>query len=137
MRAIVVSRNGGPEVLEPAEREDPVPGPGEVLVDVAASGVNYIDVYFRKGTYPQPTPFVPGLEGAGTVAAVGEGVTDVAPGDRVAWHNVQGSYAQRAAIPADQAVPVPGGVSLEDAAASLLQGMTAHYLTHSTYAVQP
>ncbi|GLW65453.1 quinone oxidoreductase [Actinomadura rubrobrunea] len=137
MRAIVVNRNGGPEVLEFTEREDPAPGPGEVLIDLAASGVNYIDVYFRTGSYPQPTPYVPGVEGAGTVAAVGEGVTGVAPGDRVAWQGVQGSYAQRAAVPADKVVPVPDDVSLEDAAASLLQGMTAHYLTHSTYAVQP
>ncbi|GAA4086482.1 MULTISPECIES: quinone oxidoreductase family protein [Actinomadura] len=137
MRAIVVNRNGGPEVLEPAEREDPVPGPGEVLIDLAASGVNYIDVYFRTGAYKQATPFVPGQEGAGTVAAVGEGVTGVAPGDRVAWQGVLGSYAQRAVVPADQTVPVPDDLSLEDAAASLLQGMTAHYLTHSTYAVRP
>ncbi|GLZ13534.1 quinone oxidoreductase [Actinomadura sp. NBRC 104425] len=137
MRAIVVSRHGGPEVLEPVEREDPVPGPGEVLIDLAASGVNYIDVYFRTGAYKQAPPFVPGQEGAGTVAAVGEGVTGVAPGDRVAWQGVLGSYAQRAVVPADRTVPVPDGLSLEDAAASLLQGMTAHYLTHSTYAVRP
>ncbi|MBX6770046.1 MAG: quinone oxidoreductase [Actinomadura rubrobrunea] len=137
MRAIVVNRHGGPEVLEFTEREDPAPGPGEVLIDLAAGGVNYIDVYFRTGAYPQPTPYVPGVEGAGTVAAVGEGVTGVAPGDRVAWQGVQGSYAQRAVVPADKVVPVPDGVSLEDAAASLLQGMTAHYLTHSAYAVRP
>jgi NADPH:quinone reductase len=137
MRAIVISRNGGPEVLELAECEDPVPEPGEVLIDLAASGVNYIDVYYRTGAYPQPTPFVPGVEGAGTVAAVGAGVTGVSAGDRVAWQGVQGGYAQRAVVPADRTVPVPDGVSLEDAAASLLQGMTAHYLTHSTYAVQP
>jgi NADPH2:quinone reductase len=137
MRAIVVGRHGGPEVLEPVEREDPVPGPGEVLIDLAASGVNYIDVYFRTGAYKQAPPFVPGMEGAGTVAAVGEGVTGVAPGDRVAWQGVLGSYAQRAVVPADRTVPVPDGLSLEDAAASLLQGMTAHYLTHSTYAVGP
>ncbi|GAA4149747.1 quinone oxidoreductase [Actinomadura keratinilytica] len=137
MRAIVVGRHGGPEVLEPVEREDPVPGPGEVLIDLAASGVNYIDVYFRTGAYKQAPPFAPGMEGAGTVAAVGEGVTGVAPGDRVAWQGVLGSYAQRAVVPADRTVPVPDGLSLEDAAASLLQGMTAHYLTHSTYAVGP
>ncbi|MFI0449488.1 quinone oxidoreductase family protein [Actinomadura sp. 6N118] len=136
MRAIVVESPGGPEVLTLAEREDPVPGPGEVLIDIAASGVNFIDIYFRTGAYPQPTPYVPGVEGAGTVAAVGDGVTEFAVGDRVAWANVPGSYAERAAVPADKVVPVPDGVSLEDAAAALLQGMTAHYLTRSTYEVK-
>jgi NADPH2:quinone reductase len=137
MRAIVISRNGGPEVLEPAERDDPVPGPGEVLIDIAASGVNFVDIYQRTGLYPQETPFVPGVEGAGTVAAVGEGVTEFSAGDRVGWAQVPGGYAQRAVIPAARVVPVPDAVSAEDAAALLLQGMTAHYLLHSTYAVQP
>ncbi|GLZ02802.1 quinone oxidoreductase [Actinomadura sp. NBRC 104412] len=137
MRAIVVSRNGGPEVLEATEREDPVPGPGEVLIELAASGVNYIDVYFRTGAYPQPTPYVPGVEGAGTVAALGEGVTDFSVGDRVAWVNVPGSYAQYAAVPADLVVPVPDEVDLQVAAASLLQGVTAEYLTRSTDQVRP
>ena len=109
MRAIVVSESGGPEVLVPGERPDPVPGPGEALVDVAASGVNFIDVYYRTGAYAQPLPYVPGVEGAGTVAAVGEGVGDVAVGDRVAWSNVQGSYAQKAVVPVDKVVPVPDG----------------------------
>ncbi|MFD0687762.1 quinone oxidoreductase family protein [Actinomadura fibrosa] len=137
MRAIVITENGGPEVLKPAERPDPEPGPGEVLVDIAAIGVNYIDVYFRTGAYARPLPFVPGLEAAGTVAALGEGVRDVAVGDRVASVSVPGAYAQRAAVPAADLVPVPDGVGFEDAAAALLQGMTAHYLTMSTYAVQP
>ncbi|WP_395104250.1 quinone oxidoreductase family protein [Actinomadura sp. SCN-SB] len=137
MRAIVVSRNGGPEVLEATEREDPVPGPGEVLIELAASGVNYIDVYFRTGAYPQPMPYVPGVEGAGTVAALGEGVTGFSVGDRVAWVNVPGSYAQYAAVPADVVVPVPDELDLEVAAASLLQGITAEYLTRSTYEVKP
>jgi NADPH2:quinone reductase len=137
MRAIVISRNGGPEVLEPAEWDDPVPGPGEVLIDIVASGVNFVDTYFRTGLYPQATPYVPGVEGGGTVAAVGEGVTEFAVGDRVGWAQVPGSYAARAVIPADRVVPVPDGVSAEDAAAALLQGMTAHYLLHSTYHVQP
>ncbi|HEU5028493.1 MAG TPA: quinone oxidoreductase [Spirillospora sp.] len=137
MRAIVVSASGGPEVLVPGERPDPVPGPGEVLVDVAASGVNFIDVYYRTGAYAQSLPYVPGVEGAGTVAAVGEGVGGVAVGDRVAWSNVQGSYAERAVVPADKAVPVPDGVGLDDAAAALLQGMTAHYLTRSVHEVKP
>ncbi|MEV0663392.1 quinone oxidoreductase family protein [Actinomadura luteofluorescens] len=136
MRAIVITRPGGPEVLEASERPDPEPGPGEVLIDVAAAGINFIDVYYRTGTYPQETPYTPGVEAAGTVAAVGEGVREFSAGDRVAWANVQGGYAERAVVPADKVVPVPGGVGLEDAAASLLQGMTAHYLTRSTYPVR-
>lgn len=136
MRAIVVSANGGPEVLAAAERPDPVPGAGEVLVDVAASGVNFIDVYFRTGAYAQPLPYTPGVEGAGTVAAVGDGVAEFSVGDRVAWANVQGSYAGRAVVPADKVVPVPAGVSLDDAAAALLQGLTAHYLTRSVHEVK-
>ncbi|GAA4372761.1 quinone oxidoreductase [Actinomadura sp. NPDC048032] len=136
MRAIVITRTGGPEVLEASERPDPVPGPGEVLIDVAAAGVNFIDVYYRTGAYPQETPYTPGVEAAGTVAAVGEGVREFSAGDRVAWANVQGGYAEKAVVPADKVVPVPGGVGLEDAAASLLQGMTAHYLTRSTYPVR-
>src|SRR5918992_517057 len=137
MRAIVVSENGGSEVLKATETEDPTPGPGDVLIDIAASGVNFIDVYLRTGLYPQPTPYVPGVEGAGTVAAVGADVTEVAVGDRVAWAQVPGSYAERAVIPAAKVVPVPEGVSAEQAAGSLLQGMTAHYLLTSTYAVRP
>ncbi|NDU74625.1 zinc-binding dehydrogenase [Actinomadura sp. DSM 109109] len=136
MRAIVITRTGGPEVLEASERPVPEPGPGEVLIDVAAAGINFIDVYFRTGAYPQETPYTPGVEAAGTVAAVGEGVGNLSVGDRVAWSNVQGAYAEKAVVPADRVVPVPAGVSLEDAAASLLQGMTAHYLTKSTYPVQ-
>ncbi|WP_396453761.1 quinone oxidoreductase family protein [Actinomadura sp.] len=136
MRAIVVTENGGPEVLKEAERPAPEPGPGEVLIDVAAAGVNFIDVYFRMGRYPQDLPYTPGVEAAGTVAAVGDGVREFSVGDRVAWVNVQGAYAEKAAIPADKVVPVPDGVGLDDAAASLLQGMTAHYLTRSTYPVQ-
>lgn len=137
MRAIVVSRHGGPEVLEPAEVADPQPGPGQVVVDVAASGVNFIDVYHRSGAYPGEPPFTPGVEGAGTVSAIGEGVTSVGVGDRAAWVMVRGSYAGRAAVPADRVVPIPDGLPAEDAAAALLQGMTAHYLTHATYPVQP
>ncbi|MES9537770.1 quinone oxidoreductase [Spirillospora sp. NPDC049024] len=136
MRAIVITRSGGPEVLEASERPAPEPGPGEVLIDVAAAGVNFIDVYYRTGAYPQETPYTPGVEAAGTVAAVGEGVREFSVGDRVAWANVQGGYAEKAVVPADKVVPVPDGVELEDAAASLLQGMTAHYLTRSTYPVQ-
>ncbi|MEU7896355.1 quinone oxidoreductase [Nonomuraea sp. NPDC049152] len=136
MHAIVINAQGGPEVLEYAEHPDPVPGPGEVLIDVAASGVNFIDVYHRTGTYPLDLPSPIGSEGAGTVAAVGEGVEDLAVGDTVAWVNVLGSYAEKAVVPASRVVPVPAGVSAELAAASLLQGMTAHFLTHSVYEVK-
>ncbi len=137
MRAIVVSTPGDSSALEYAERPDPVPGPGEVLVQVAASGVNFIDVYHRQGRYPLPLPFVPGSEGAGTVIATGDGVTDLVVGDAVGWASVLGSYATRAVIPASMAVPLPRGLSPELAAAVLLQGLTAHYLTHSTYAIRP
>jgi NADPH2:quinone reductase len=137
MRAIVISQNGGSEVLKATETDDPTPGAGDVLIDIAASGVNFIDVYFRTGLYPQPTPYVPGVEGAGTVAAVGADVTEVAVGDRVAWAQVPGSYAERAVVPAARVVPVPDGVPAKQAAGVLLQGMTAHYLLTSTYAVQP
>ncbi|MGH3344076.1 MAG: quinone oxidoreductase family protein [Carbonactinosporaceae bacterium] len=137
MHSVVVTRPGGPEVLELTDGEAPSPGPGEVLVAVAASGVNFIDVYRRTGIYPVPTPFVAGSEGAGTVTEVGPGVAEIAPGDRVAWATVAGSYADQAVVPAEQAVPVPDGVPTETAAAIMLQGMTAHYLTHDTHRVQP
>jgi NADPH2:quinone reductase len=137
MRAIVISQNGGSEVLKATETDDPAPGAGDVLIDIAASGVNFIDVYFRTGLYPQPTPYVPGVEGAGTVAAVGADVTEVAVGDRVAWAQVPGSYAERAVVPAARVVPVPDAVPAKQAAGVLLQGMTAHYLLTATYAVQP
>ena len=137
LRAVLVRQNGGPEVLEPTEVDPPEAGPGSLVVDVAAAGVNFIDTYQREGRYPVPTPFVPGLEGAGTVRAVGDGVTEIQVGDRVAWVHVPGSYAEQALIPADLAVPIPDGVSDEFAAALLLQGITAHYLATSTYPVQP
>jgi NADPH2:quinone reductase len=136
MRAIVVTENGGPEVLRPADHEDPQPGPGEIAFDVAASGVNFRDVYERTGAYPAPLPFIPGLEAAGRVSAVGAGVTDVQVGDVVASADVAGSYAQRAKVAADRVVPV-GDAGTDQAAAVLLQGMTAHYLTHSTYPISP
>ncbi|MEU4535177.1 quinone oxidoreductase [Streptosporangium sp. NPDC023825] len=137
MRAIVVSATGGPEVLTYTDdHPDPQLNPGDVLVDVAASGVNFIDVYHRIGRYPLSLPFVPGDEGAGTVAAVGEDVRDVAVGDTVAWANVPGSYASRVTVPASKLLAVPEGVSAEIAAAVTLQGLTAHYLTHSTYEVK-
>lgn len=136
MRAIVIAAHGGPEVLEYAEHPDPVPGDGEVVVDVAASGVNFIDIYHRSGAYPLALPSPIGSEGAGVVSAVGPGVTDVAVGDTVAWAGVLGSYAEKAVVPAGRLVPVPGDVPAELAAATMLQGMTAHYLTHSTYPVR-
>ncbi|MEV8632672.1 quinone oxidoreductase [Streptosporangium sp. NPDC051023] len=138
MRAIVVSATGGPEVLTYTDQQpDPEPNPGEVLIDVAASGVNFIDVYHRLGRYPLSLPFVPGNEGAGTVAAVGEDVVGVSVGDTVAWSGVMGSYASRAVVPASQLLAVPEGIAAEVAAAVILQGLTAHYLTHSTYQVKP
>jgi NADPH:quinone reductase len=134
MRAVMVHENGGPEVLTTEDVPSPDPGPGELLVDVAAAGVNFIDVYYRTGAYPMPTPFVVGTEGAGVVSAVGAGVTDHAAGDHVAWAMVPGAgYAEKVIVPAARAVPVPAGIDLETAGAILLQGMTAHYLTRSTY----
>ncbi|GAA0235749.1 quinone oxidoreductase [Saccharothrix mutabilis subsp. mutabilis] len=135
-KAVVVRATGGPEVLEFGEVEARAPGSGELLVDVAAAGVNFIDTYHREGRYPLPVPFGIGLEGAGRVAAVGPDVTGVAVGDRVAWAHAQGSYAEQAVVPAAAAVPVPDGVADETAAALMLQGMTAHYLVASTYPVR-
>ncbi|GAA3425589.1 quinone oxidoreductase family protein [Streptosporangium sandarakinum] len=137
MHAIVVRATGGPEALTYTEHPDPVPNPGEALVDVAAAGVNFIDVYHRMGRYPLSLPFVLGGEGAGTVTAVGEDVEGVSAGDTVAWSNVMGSYAEKVAVPVSRLVRVPEGVSAEVAAAVTLQGLTAHYLTHSVYEVKP
>jgi len=134
--AVQIRQTGGPEVLEVGEIEIGDPGPGELLVDVAASGVNYIDTYQRSGIYTLDLPATLGQEGAGTVRAIGEGVTGFAVGDRVAWQGVLGAYAQQALIPARVAVPVPDGVEIETAAATMLQGVTAHYLVRSTYQVQ-
>lgn len=136
MRAVQVRETGGPEVLQLADVPDPSPGKGEVVVDVAAAGVNYIDTYHRGGMYPMQTPFVPGMEGAGTIREVGDGVSGLAVGDAVGWSSVLGSYAERVAAPADKLIPLPDGVDLQIGAAVLLQGLTAHYLTASTYPVQ-
>ena len=138
MRAIVVKELGGHEVLTVAERDDPTAGPGQLVVRVAAVGVNFMDVYQRTGVgnYKTPTPYTPGAEGAGTVLAVGEGVTDFAVGDHVAWAAGPGSYAEQVALPARNAVPVPPSIDLKIAAAVILQGMTAHYLCNSTFPVQ-
>jgi NADPH2:quinone reductase len=138
MRAVIGSQHGGPEVLQIGEVAPPEPGPGQLLVDVAAAGVNYMDIYQREGRPPYASaalPYVPGAEGAGTVAALGPGVSDFAVGDRVAWTQVSGSYAEQVAVPVALAVPVPEGMDLSVAAAVMLQGMTAHYLCHSTYPV--
>jgi NADPH2:quinone reductase len=137
VRAIQISETGGPEVLKLAELPAPEPGPGEVVVEVGAAGVNYIDTYHRGGVYPMDLPFVPGLEGAGRVTALGAGVTDLAVGDRVAWSDTLGTYAEAVAVPAAKAVPVPEGVSDELAVGALLQGMTAWFLVGTTYPVQP
>ncbi|MGW6395690.1 quinone oxidoreductase family protein [Streptomyces sp. NPDC055103] len=136
MKAIQVSKAGGPDVLELVRLPRPSPSAGEALVRLAAAGVNYVDVYLRSGLYPQEVPFIPGQEGAGTVVEVGPGVREVAVGDVVAWANLSGSYAEYALLSADRLVPVPDGVAPETAAATLLQGMTAHYLCHDTYPVR-
>jgi NADPH2:quinone reductase len=133
MRAIHATHAGGPEVLSVVELPDPEPGPGEVVAEVGAAGVNFIDTYKRGGVYPMSFPHVPGAEGAGTVVAVGEGVTGLAVGDRIAWADAPGSYAERVVVPADVALPVPDELDLQTAAALPLQGMTAHYLVASTF----
>jgi NADPH:quinone reductase len=135
IHAVVVTANGGPEVLEVQTRPVPELGPAQLMVEVAASGVNFIDVYRRQGVYPVPTPFVLGSECAGRVLAVGAEVADFAPGDIVATAAADGTHATAALVDAAQAVPVPAAVSPEQAAAVMLQGMTAHYLVNSTYAV--
>src|SRR4051794_22414926 len=136
MRAVIVAENGPVEVLTVQQRPRPEPGPGELLVRVAASGVNFIDVYRREGRYPTPVPFVLGAECAGTVIATGAGVTEFGEGDVVASADAIGSHAEYALVPAEKAVPVPAGLDPQLAAAAMLQGMTAHYLVNSTYAVR-
>jgi NADPH2:quinone reductase len=134
MKAIRVHNLGGPEVLTWEDVPDPVPGEGQALVRVEAAGVNFIDAYFRSGLYKGPAlPFVLGQEAAGTVAALGPGVTEVAVGDRVAYTGAHGSYAELAAVPASRLVKLPDGVSAREGAAAMLQGMTAHYLTFTTF----
>lgn len=135
--SVFVSEPGDRSVLQVREHDLPDPAEGEVQVEVGAAGVNFIDVYKRQGVYPVPTPFVLGEEGAGTVTAVGAGVTDVAVGDRVAWCQSAGSESTLVNKPAHLVVPVPDAVDLEVAAATMLQGLTAHYLVTSTYAVKP
>ncbi|WP_285726353.1 quinone oxidoreductase family protein [Psychromicrobium xiongbiense] len=137
MKAIVATTHGGPEVLHLDEVATPIPGPGELLIQVAAAGVNFIETYQREGIYPTPLPFTPGAEAAGIVVTVGEGVEGFAPGDRVATAEASKTYAEYALIPQDKALPVPDGLDLTTAAALPLQGMTAHYLMNSTFPVQP
>jgi NADPH2:quinone reductase len=137
MKAIVVDKPGGPEVLAYRESPDPIPGPHQLLVRVAAAGVNFIDIYQREGLYTMPLPYTPGLEGAGVVVDVGTSVATFAPGDQVAWAGMLGSYAEMIALDADAAVAIPEGVSLEHAAQAMLQGMTAHYLVTSVWEIQP
>ncbi|MEV0219938.1 quinone oxidoreductase [Streptomyces sp. NPDC050704] len=135
MRALHVTEPGGPTALTPTDLPEPSPLPGQAVVRNAAIGLNFIDVYYRNGTYPAPYPLVPGQEAAGVVTAVGEGVEGIAPGDRVAYATQLGAYAEYTAVPAAKLVPVPEAVSLKDAAAVLLQGLAAHYLSHTTHPV--
>ncbi len=136
MKAIQVKQSGGPEAMELVELPVPQPKANEAVVKLAASGVNFIDIYHREGRYKVLLPFVLGQEGAGQVVAVGADVTSVKNGDRVAWCGLLGGYAEYTAVPADRLVPVPVGVSDQQAAAAMLQGMTAHYLSHSTYSLK-
>lgn len=137
MKAIRVNAHGGAEALVLEERPEPVPGPDEAVVAVDAAGVNFIEIYFRKGAYRASVPFTPGGEAAGTVVAVGAAVAEVRVGDRVATVNAQGAYAERTVAPARRLVKLPEGVSTRQAAAALLQGMTAHYLATSTFPLGP
>lgn len=136
MKAIVVHQCGGPEQLHFQETAAPVAGPGQALVRITHAGVNFIDIYFRMGLYKADLPMILGMEAAGVVESIGEGVTEVAPGDRVAYAGPRGAYAEYAVTPAWQLVKIPAGVSGELAAAAMLQGMTAHYLTHSTFPLE-
>ena len=133
MKSIRIHEKGGPDVLKFEDVADPTPGPGELLIKVEAVGMNFIDIYFREGLYPVERPYTPGSEAAGTIVAVGDRVKDLQVGQRVVSQNVKGSYAEKALVPADKAVRIPDGVSSKAAAAVWLQGLTAHYLAHSTY----
>ncbi len=137
MQAIQIRKTGGPDVLEFVTLERSEPKAGEVLVKIAAAGVNFIDTYLREGRYPAPLPFIPGQEAAGIVTALGEGVASFAIGDTVAWAGTRGAYAEFACVPATGLLKVPEGVSAEVAAAVMLQGITAHYLAYDTYAIKP
>jgi NADPH2:quinone reductase len=133
MTAIQIAETGGPEVLKVVEVPIPKPGPGQVLIKVAATGINFIEIYFREGRYKSSLPFIPGSEASGIVDMLGDGVSGFAVGDAVATTAAQGSYAEYALVAAEKLVHVPTGVDLRLAAAAMLQGMTAHYLVHSTF----
>jgi NADPH:quinone reductase len=137
MQAIQILTTGSADVLTLRDLPTPAPGPGEALIRIEASGVNFIDTYFREGRYPAQLPYTLGQEAAGIIISVASNVTTVKPGDRVAWCLVPGTYAQLAVAPADRLVAIPDHVSFQQAAAAILQGMTAHYLAHSTYPIQP
>jgi NADPH:quinone reductase len=137
MKAIRIHQFGGPEVLQYEDVPDPAPKPGEALVALDASGVNFIDTYQRSGAYKIPLPTILGQEGAGSVAAVGAGVTRVKVGDKVAWTGILGSYAEQHTVAADRLIVLPPGVTTKQGAAMMLQGMTAHYLATSTYPLKP
>lgn len=136
MKAIRVSQTGGPEVLTLVDLPLPYLKSNEALVQIKAAGVNFIDVYFREGRYPAPLPFVVGQEAAGVVTALGSDISNVLAGDRVAYSGALGSYAEYAAVPADRLVKIPDQLHFNHAAAAMLQGMTAHYLSHSTYRIK-
>jgi NADPH:quinone reductase len=137
MKAIQITSTSGPEVLEYRTVPDPIPKSGEVLILVHTAGVNFIDVYYRDGHYKAPLPLIPGGEGSGYIAALGEGVSGFEVGDAVAWFGPLGSYAQKAVVPADKIVRVPSGMAMEAAAALMVQGATAYCLSHFTYSLKP
>jgi len=137
MQAIQILTTGSADVLTLRDLPTPTPGPGEALIRIEASGVNFIDTYLREGRYPAQLPYTLGQEAAGTVVAVANDVTTVKAGDRVAWCTIPGTYAQLAVAPANRLVAIPDGVTSQQAAAALLQGMTAHYLSHAAYPIQP
>jgi len=137
MQAIQILTTGGPDVLTLRDLPTPTPGPDEALIRLEASGVNYIDIYFREGRYPATLPYTLGQEAAGTIVAVGEKVTSMKAGDRVAWCGVPGTYAQMAVAPADRLIAIPEAINFQQAAGAMLQGMTAHYLAYSAYSIRP
>ncbi len=136
MKAIQITQQGDASVLQLQALPKPMPGPGEALIKLKAAGLNFIDIYQRSGRYPTPLPYIPGMEGAGVVEEVGEGVTDVKPGDRVAYTSSLGSYAEYHVVKAYQLIPLPNEISFEQGAAFPLQGMTAHYLLHEFYQIK-
>lgn len=142
MRAIQILQTGGPEALILQELPDPIPGPGEALLRIEASGVNFIDTYLREGRYPAPLPYTLGQEAAGTIVSLGPAIEDtpptsLRPGDRVVWTGIPGTYADLATAPVDRLIKIPDQVTTRQAAAAMTQGLTAHYLSHSTYPIQP